>query len=372
MRILIIPSWYPTQRKTLLGCFFQEQAMALAERGHEVCVFPLYVKGKDVPLDTPPCGGSYAEKPVFYRRLPLHLTYFSVVLGLVREMHSHYRGMKPDIIHVHSFRAAKYARALKLLFGVPYIITEHSTWFERGKLSKRQKKEASKAFNCASAVIAVSSGLRNVIAPLCRKEVRVVPNMVEERFFGALREELPVRPFRFISVAFLRQKKGIDVLLRAFVKVREEYPGTELTICGNGDQQETLQQLSHELKLDDCVTFTGRVSREECAANLRRSHAFVLPSRHETFGIVYVEAMACGLPIVMTKTNAWEMLAMPETGLAVSIDDEAALAEAMGRMIRDFARYDARTVSEYCRDRFSADAVCRDITAVYQSVVNPD
>ena len=105
------------------------------------------------------------------------------------------------------------------------------------------------------------------------------------------------------------------------------------------------------------------------AAVLRKNQAFVLPSRTETFGVVYVEAMACGLPIVMTKTNAWEMLALPETGLAVEIEDVPALTDAMARIVDRYGEYDAERIAALCRESFSEKAVTDRLTALYERVL---
>lgn len=116
-------------------------------------------------------------------------------------------------------------------------------------------------------------------------------------------------------VCLLDHKKGMDVLLAAFAEVRKIYPESMLTICGDGEEMDNLCAQAKTLAFDGAVEFAGSCSREECARRLKDSQAFVLPSRYETFGIVFVEAMGCGLPIIMTKPARGKLLYGPRPAL---------------------------------------------------------
>jgi len=373
MHILIMPAWYPSKDRPTNGSFFAEQAQALARYGHTVSVAALF---NDLPsglrIDKTNRGEA-AEYAVHFKPLPLHLTYFRVLRAYIRLFRTEFKDRRPDILHVHSFKQIKYARVLKRLYNIPLVVTEHVTWFERGAFSPRQLEDIRRDYAAADAIVAVSTGLAGQIRPYCGgKEIRVIPNLVNESFFhGGLRSE-PKGRFGFISVGALEHKKGMDVLLRAFAGIAEQHPDVTLTICGGGSEAEALERLSRELGISSSVTFTGPVSRQEVSRRLRENQIFVLPSRTETFGVVYVEAMACGLPIVMTKTNAWEILARPETGLAVEIDDVDALGQAMESVMDRYGQYDPQRISALCADSFSEKAICEKLTALYEETVSSE
>lgn len=367
MNILILPSWYPTADDPVRGSFFAEQAAALARFGHKVTVMTVYNDGESGVQTEKRTGGNLTEYLIHVKPLRFHLTFFRILREMRRLLRS---GEKPDVIHVHSFYMAKYARVLRALSGAPYVITEHVTWFERNVLSPRAQREAARAFSHADGVIAVSPGLRDTIRPLCSgKEITVIPNLVNEGFFARTRQAIPEKPFRFLSVGALMPKKGMDVLLEAFQSLVSSGADVHLTICGGGAEEETLKAQAGGALTAGRVEFTGNISRQEVGRRLSESHAFVLASRVETFGVVFVEAMACGLPIIMTKTNAWELLAVPETGLSVPVDDTAALANAMQRLMEHYADYDAETIRRYCRENFSETAICRRLTELYEEVL---
>lgn len=367
MRILILPSWYPTADDPVRGSFFAEQAAALARFGHTVTVMAVYNDGEHGVRTEKRTNGNLTEYLIHIKPLRFHLTYFRIL----REMRRILRESgKPDIIHVHSFRALRYARALKRRLRVPVVVTEHVTWFERDMLSEKELAAISRDYNAADAMIAVGDGLKNTIQPLCRKEVRVIPNLTDRRFLENGRHDPPQNGcFRFISVCLLDRKKGVDVLLDAFAGLRKTHPEAMLTICGDGEELENLRAQAKALAVEDAVEFAGRCSREECARRLKAAQAFVLPSRFETFGIVFVEAMGCGLPIIMTKTGAWKTLARTETGLAVESEDVHGLAAAMASMMENYGRYDPDTIRDFCRSHFSEEAICRRLTAEYERVI---
>lgn len=370
MNVLLLPSWYPTESNPLSGSFFAEQAAALGRYGHAVSVISTHMdnlSGVRVEKQVLPGRTEYA----IHYKPQRFIGYFRVLRAMCRILRTELCGEnRPDIIHVHSFGRAKYARTLRFLFGIPYVVTEHASCFQSGSLSGRGLFEAKRAFSCADGVIAVSPGLCETIRPLCGgKEIAVIPNLVNEDFFDRTRQTIPERPFRFISVGWLNRNKGMDVLLKAFQSLADSGADVHLTICGGGAEEEALKAQAGELLAAGRVEFTGSLPRQEVGRRLSESHAFVLASRVETFGVVFVEAMACGLPIVMTKTSAWEMLAVPETGLAVPVDDAAALAGAMRQLMEHYADYDAETIRRYCRDHFSETAICRRLTEFYEEVL---
>ena len=368
MHILILPSWYPTESDPIRGSFFREQAEALAKSGLRVSVFPYYSDlSHGVRIERTERAERMTEYAVHYSVLPLHLTYLRLVramAGVVRSMPS---GTRPDAIHVHSFQAARYALALKKLFGIPVVITEHATWFERGLLSEKDMAAVRRSYAGADVLIAVSPGLKEIIAPCYPGEIYVVPNMVSDLFFAQARRPIPSRPFRFAAVGSMQPKKGIDVLLNAFAGVVGSGADVRLTICGGGAELETYRRMARELSLEERVTFTGQISREGCAEVLSESHAFVLPSRTETFGVVYAEAMACGLPIIMTKTNAWQELVTAQTGLAVEIEDIAGLRDAMLTLMDSYGEYDGAAIRERCLRLYSGESVCAQLKKIYGS-----
>ena len=372
MHILVLPSWYPSEDDPIRGAFFAEQAQALARYGHKVSVIPLHADARGKTRVERRGGGNFTEFIVHYGKLRFHLTFVRSLGALRRIFREYFKNDRPDIIHVHSFQVIRYARALKALYGIPYVVTEHVSWFERGMISENRLRSISADYAGAAAVIAVGAGLKEQIQPLTPSEVMVVPNLVSQRFFEGELHAPAGETFDFISVGNLDKNKGMDVVITAFSYAAAVCPRIRLTICGKGTEYEALRRQAEELGISDKVTFTGQISREEVAGRMRASQAFVLASRVETFGVVFVEAMACGLPIAMTETGAWRELITPRTGLVAPVDDAHALSGAMVRLAEHSEDYDSREIREYCREKFSEESVCRRLTEIYERVLERD
>jgi glycosyltransferase involved in cell wall biosynthesis len=168
--------------------------------------------------------------------------------------------------------------------------------------------------------------------------LREMPAIVAEPIdLGEWRRLLEQHPFsasRF-TVLFVGRhyrRKRVDVLLRAAAQLRGRIPDLEVRIVGRGPCTERWRELARELKLEGTVTWLGDVSRAELAEEYNRADLFCLPSVQEGFGIVLLEAMAAGTPILAARAGAIPEVA-PHARL-VDPDDAAALAEGIDALYR--------------------------------------
>ena len=134
----------------------------------------------------------------------------------------------------------------------------------------------------------------------------VVPELIDLAEWGSWLERHPASSERFtvLFVGRLYRRKRVDVLLRAAAQARGKIPELEVRIVGNGPCTISLRALARELKLDDTVAWLGDVSRAALAEEYNRANVFCLPSVQEGFGIVLLEAMAAGRPVIASRTAA--------------------------------------------------------------------
>ncbi len=168
--------------------------------------------------------------------------------------------------------------------------------------------------------------------------IAVVPEGIDLPSWRSLPEPGPWsgRPV-ILSVARQYPRKNTATLLRALPRVREALPDVRLRVVGSGPELPALRHLARQLGLEGAVRFVGSV---EDTHSLRREYAsatvFCLPSLQEGFGIVFLEAMAAGLPIVAGDAAAVpEVVPDGEVGRLVPPRDEGALADALVRLLRD-------------------------------------
>src|SRR5690606_34934960 len=145
----------------------------------------------------------------------------------------------------------------------------------------------------------------------------------------------------YLSVARLVPHKGVDVVLRAFAEVSPALPEAHLVVVGDGPEYERLTALARDLGIERRVLFTGSVDDARLVEWYRAADVFVLPARSEPptvegFGTVYLEASACGLPVIgPDEGGPIDAIIQGRTGLRVPPRDLDALALAMGQLGRD-------------------------------------
>jgi glycosyltransferase involved in cell wall biosynthesis len=167
-----------------------------------------------------------------------------------------------------------------------------------------------------------------------RQTPTVVPELIDLAEWRRLLAQYPARNSRFtvLYVGRFYRRKRVEILLRAAAALGDRIPGLEVRLVGAGPCGPRLRQLTSELKLEGSVTFLGDVSRSQLIAEYNRADVFCLPSVQEGFGIVLLEAMAAGKPIVAARAGAIPEV-MPH-GLLVEPENAEALAAGIEELYR--------------------------------------
>lgn len=208
-------------------------------------------------------------------------------------------------------------------------------------------------------VISPSSELANRIRALFKpkkldKQITVIPwGFDKPKYtFKKLTKIKEDKVFRIITLTRLVKRKGLEYLLRAVNLLPEE--DIKLSIVGDGPEMEYLQRLSKKLKISEKVTFTGFVSDKDKYNLLLTSDCFILPTLHEAFGLVFQEAMYCGLPIITTNAGGQtDFLKHKKNGLIVPIKDPKAIAKSIKTLIynnglrEEISRNNKREINDF-------------------------
>lgn len=270
---------------------------------------------------------------------------------------------KPDVVHVHFADTAVSIVEVCKKENIPYVVTEHASSIMDDEKVLPQVDMLKYVYDNAARVIAVSSALAAQIKKYTGVEATVVDDIVDTDVFNVRREERASgAPFRFVSAGHAERRKGFDVLVDAFALVNKIHPNAELLIMGDGAELDNIKRQISDRGLDDKISTYGYFKREEFARELNRSDCFVLASRHETFGVVYAEAMCCGVPVIATRCGGTEGFVNAENGLMVDVDDVNGLAASMIYMCEHADRYDKRLIANNAHGRFAPSAVAEKIT----------
>jgi rhamnosyl/mannosyltransferase len=309
-------------------------------------------------------------------RLPTPLTLFST--PICPSMTSEIRKAKADIVHIHLPNPAAVAAYLASGYRGRVIFTYHSDTVRQRVLGAMVEPMLHTALRRSSAIIATSPDYVRTSSVLSRYHDRcqIIPLGIAVEDFTRCAPEMAAAVRRqygdrlIVSVGRLVYYKGLEYLIRAMTRVR----GT-LLIIGEGPLLGTLSKLTSELGMADRVHFLGGVDQEYLVSCYHASDAFVLASvaRSEAFGIVQIEAMAAGLPVVNTRLDSGVpyVSVHSQTGLTVPPADPEALASAINKLLDDegLRRRLGAAGQLRARQEFSLETMVRRTRKLYEAVM---
>lgn len=386
MHVLIIPSWYPETPEDVDGIFFRLQAQALQRSGLKIGVTaPVFrsMRGKPASVVNGGYGiRSYTEENIptyvyksmyFFPRLPYLDRHRWVRAGWKLFEHYVRDHGTPNIIHAHSMNhAGILAQQIHAKTGIPFVLTEHSSTYARKLIRNWQRPAMLQSAQQCSARIAVSKDFCRLLeTEYGGLDWQYIPNSLSPAFIRPV--DLANKPknadFTFCSVAHLNYNKGFDILLPAFAEALKIHPDLKLKIGGTGLVASQLHNLAAELGLENSVEFLGGLQNDQVLDLMFHSDAFVLASRNETFGVVFIEALSQGLPVAATRCGGPQTIINENNGILVPVGDVQALAGALVSLYENRDRYDAQTLRADCLSEFGEEAVVRQITAVYKTIL---
>jgi glycosyltransferase involved in cell wall biosynthesis len=279
---------------------------------------------------------------------------------------------RPDLVHAHeAIYAGMLAEKIREKYGIAYIITEHSTIYARGEADESILKRVGQAYGGSAALFAVSDSFASLLNKLFTTDrFRYLPNVLDRQL-----EETPgnktngqEKKFSFLNIALFKPIKDQTTLLKAFKKIREEEANVELLIAGKGDLSKELMNLVKENGLEQDVRFLGLLDREGVIDELGRCDCFVLSSRYETFGVVLIEAMLFGKPVISTSVGVAPTIITDKVGYVVSPGDAEGLALAMKQMLSTHKSYDPGYIRDFAIRNFGRESFLHKMNKIYSEV----
>jgi glycosyltransferase involved in cell wall biosynthesis len=391
MRLLIISHMYPNRVSPLGGIFVQKQTKALADLGVDIAIIAPVPWVPSVFTGLGKWGG-YPQVPHVETEYGFEV-YHPRVLEFPRswlfELYpgTYQSGMKQlfeerilkgvDLVHAHVAHPDG-AAALKLAkkFSIPVVVTIHGQDFAYSLMrSERCAASVRSTLNAADGVILVSDKLKDSYGletwNLDMQKVRVIYNGVDiERDNQAVIRNSNHKVL--LSVGFLRPDKGHEVVIRSLRQIIARFPNIIYKIVGDGSERQKLERLARELNVVEHVQFLGSLPHAEAMQQMAACDIFVLPSWREAFGVVYLEAMAHGKPIIGTEGEGIaEIINTESVGLTVPPKNSTALAAALIKLLGDDAisREMGQRGRRLVEKRFSWEHNARTTLQFYQEVL---
>ena len=377
--VLVLTPWYPTHKHRYSGVFVREYAKAVQDRWNAI-VLHAGVTDASIPgwwaaqkeTDEELTDGVPSYRAA-YRRTRVRgcnwPRYWCGIFQTVRDIAKEHG--RPDIVHAHVYTTGQAALRIGKFYGIPVVISEHYTAFARGLLSPRQLAKARRVFGKADVVLPVSEALQHTLEQLgVVASFRVVPNIINtDRFYYRQLERADVGVARLLAVSSLVEHKGLRILFRVLAEASRQGRPWHLDVVGDGPEAAEHRQMVDELGLASKVTFYGQLFKKDVAAMMSKADLFVLPSLVETFSVATAEALASGLPVLVTKCGGPEEFVTERSGMIVPPGDAPALAGALDTMLGRLDTYDRQAIAASARERFGYQTVGNTLNDIYFHVL---
>jgi len=386
MHILVIPFTYKKKHKPHAGVFFREQALALKKMGNKVSI--LYLEIQPIRNLKNNYSKIFNQLKIeddnglitflwqgwnwFTGKYPLGRSTIHLIKGYALFKVYIKKYGKPDIIHAHSaLNAGVLARKIKNKYNIPYIITEHRSVYALQEIETSLLRLAGKVYSDADKRIVVSPKLGELLEKKIGSEVKPwewVPNLVNDIFFTKYLQ-IPNDNFTIINIGYFKKNKGQKVLLQAFKDVLKVRKNIELNLIGKGPLKNELKEYSNNIGISQHVHFLGELDRIEVLKEIQKCDVLIVSSYYETFSVVIIEALACGKPVIATKSGGPECIINNENGILVEPGNPSELKNAILDISKNYSNYDLDKIRYSCYEKFSESVVTKQLTDIYNQIL---
>ncbi len=332
MKIAILVSAFPPVHIGGAEIAAKQIAKSLAKKGHSVSVITSSDKGFPRQQAT--------DGFLVYRAFLPNIKYLGTLVFWISSAWL-IKKINPEIVYVEMIGMGMPCVLAKNLCKIPYVVQCQGSdvylpW-------KGKKIISNIVLRSAGAVVVLTQDMKDTLRATFKGNVAVIPNGIDGENFGRaiikdMRQELAIGSGEkiIIFVGGLKPIKGVRYLIEAFAMVAQKMPNARLLLVGDGPERQNLEAMVIKEGLKEKVHFVGKIENDAIVTYMMTGDIFVLPSLSEGFGIVNLESMACGLPIIATNVGGIpEIVTDGENGFLVSPKNPAQIAEKILLLFTD-------------------------------------
>lgn len=352
MKILYLCTFYYKVK------LFRQQMDALIARGHEVRVFSTAEKGAGIAPEYQPQMDDLVKHYECWNKLD-RLLFFPRQWKIESKLRKAYQIDRFDLLHAHLMLSSG-ATALKMKkqYGTKYVVSVRATDLSGFIRFSRFQKLAEKILSEASGILFLSHVHKRELLALfdagfsakIEDKCYVIGNCLEpfwEENTAAYRNGIDrSKPIKVLTVARIKPVKNIPAVAKAVQELQRRGYRIELTVIGQNQDQAEYEKLTSYA----CVHVLPFMNHESLIREYRAHDVFVLPSKAETFGRAYVEAMSQGLPVIYTRDQGFDgNYPDGEVGYAVEPDDEKMIADCIEKVLSNYTELSKNCI-DHCPD----------------------
>lgn len=269
----------------------------------------------------------------------------------------------PDIIHAHNIIfSGIVAKKIYKIYNIPFVITEHSSAFYMNVYSKSFITKIKRDIKNCDLISTVSPNNSVIIKNLFSKKTFVIPNIVED-FFTFKRSNVNSK-FEFVCVANLIPMKNVKNVINAFKDVIKDHKA-RLTIVGDGPLKNEINSLIFKLKIQVNTELIDYLAPNKLSKKLNASNCLILVSEYETFGVVVIEALASGIPVIVSNKVGSNFHINSSNGLIIQKNNHLELVSAMKNIIENYKSFNRKKISEDTINKFGKESFINNVKTLY-------
>jgi glycosyltransferase involved in cell wall biosynthesis len=384
-KILWLASWYPNPYEPFNGDFIQRHAESVAMFLPVDVIHVLQIGStkkivrSETIIKNKPNLTEYIYLPAFdplgvafIDKVRYNLMYMRRYKKILQEYIQ--KNGKPALTHVHvPMKAGIIARYLLKNFRIPYLVSEHASFYEiaapdnffmRSTFFRRNTR---KIFQQAVAVTNVSETIGKEIQELFNIEsIRTIHNVVDTSIFN-YEAKGPSKTFRFLHVSSLAPQKNAVGIMSSLSLLKKITSDWECVICGPASKE--LVELATDEGLEKEIYFTGEISYDAVAAEMKKADVFILFSDHENFPCVIAEALCCGLPVISSKVGGVQEAINETNGFLISRRDVTQLKEKLYEFLSGKYFFDRESISRHAITKYNKAAIGKQFLELYNSLL---
>jgi len=342
LHVLTLTPFFPSDRNEVSGCFVAEPVEQFKEFGVDstvIAVSPIYHPRKHSIRSAAAEWVRYPQPPGTVGLSSAGMLLYARVLRRIQKLH---KARPIDVIHAHAALPCGHAAVLiSKRLNIPFVVTVHgldvfNNCSRSGFPAGWRRHVSTEVYRASRCVICISARVQEIltIGMASKPCSTVVYNGVNPVLFSSA----PTRPgepeHEILVIGNLLPSKGHELVLRALGSLKSSFPQIRCCIIGEGPHRAEFEALASELRLGNQVRFIGRQSRSEVVEAIRRCSVFVLPSRNEGLGCVYLEAMSCGKPVIACSGQGIaEVIEHGKNGWLIPVDGLAQLIQGISSLL---------------------------------------
>ncbi len=394
IKILIIPSWYPTKDSPYSGIFFKVQTELMRPQyDMRILAGNAHYYGKKTALQyiTHPkvksLEGYFIETegliPFQYKQLTIKSfnnclldgakAYLKALMDYIS-----LNNWKPDLIHAHdTFWGGYYARYISNKLNIPFIITHHNPLIFT-QYTPLQETILKETIEAANILLCVSNfDKRTFLISGYNVDPIFVGNFIDEDKFTLKAYLEPTKKFNLLTVGVASKRKDFPTLLKALQILVHQYGQRDILLTlsipehfADGISVSELKALTCELKINEYCRFVSNLSLQELVHEYQKADLFISSSYFETFGVAVCEAMSCGTPVVAVNNGGIDDIINSNNGIRVSIGDYENMADVILQVKNKTISFDKKKVRETIVHKYGRIAFFNKISNIYNSIID--